>query len=247
MNGLISALQFLTIVKIKNDIDENYLPTSLIFFPLVGLIIGLFASTLNLSLSLFFKPLFSDILTVFFTIFLTGGIHIDGVADTFDGIFGGKDKEKILEIMRDKNIGSFGAIAIIFFILLKIFLINVMPEELKFQAICVFPAFGRWAIVLSLFSFRYARETGKARIFFDGINWKIFTFSTILFLILISLFFSPILILLLLPLMAFTFLLNIFFTKKIGGLTGDTLGTINELNEILFLLFISNGKIKPWW
>jgi adenosylcobinamide-GDP ribazoletransferase len=239
MKAFISALQFLTIIKIKNDIDEKYLPPSLIFFPFVGFIIGLFSSIFNMCLSYFLEPLLSDALTVFFIIFLTGGIHIDGVADTSDGIFGGKDKEERLKIMRDKNAGSFGVISIVFVIFLKIFLINSIPENFKFKGLLVFPIFGRWGIVFSIFFFKYARESGKGRIFFEGINWKIFAFSTILSFIFVSLSFSYIIILLFFPIAIFSFLLGRFFTKKIGGLTGDTLGAINELNEILALLFSS--------
>jgi adenosylcobinamide-GDP ribazoletransferase len=247
MNHFISALQFLTILKIKEDIEEKYLPSSLIFFPLVGFIIGLFSSIFNKCFSCFLNPLISDILTVLFIIFLTGGIHIDGVADTFDGIFGGKNKEEILKIMRDKNTGTFGTISIIFVILLKIFLINLLPGNIKFNGIIVTPLFGRFMMVFSIYFFNYARETGKGKIFFEGINTKIFILSTFLFTILVSFFFSYILILFLLPLIIFTFFLNKYLTKKIGGLTGDTLGAINELNEILLLFLISNGKIKSWW
>jgi adenosylcobinamide-GDP ribazoletransferase len=247
MNHFILALQFLTILRIKEDIEEKYLPSSLIFFPLVGFFIGLFSAIFNKCLHYFLNPLISDILTVLFTVFLTGGIHIDGVADTFDGIFGGKNREEILKIMRDKNIGTFGTIYVIFVILLKIFLINLLPGNIKFNGIIVTPLFGRFMIVFSIYFFNYARETGKGKIFFEGINTKIFILSTFLFTILVSLFFSYTLILFLLPLIIFTFLLNIYLTKKIGGLTGDTLGAINELNEILLLILISNGKIKSWW
>jgi len=238
MNYFISALQFLTILKIKNNIEEKYLPSSLIFFPLVGLIIGFLASILNLSLSYLFTSLFSDTLTIFFIIFFTGGIHIDGVADTFDGIFGGKNKEEILKIMRDKNIGTFGVISVIFVILLKIFLLNSLDKTLKFKSFLLFPLISRWAIVFSIYFFPYGRESGKGEIFFKNINLKIFSLSTILTFGLIF-FIDYNFISLFLFSIVFTFLLCKFFIKKIDGLTGDTLGAINEFNEVIELLLIN--------
>jgi len=238
MNYFISALQFLTILKIKNNIEEKYLPYSLIFFPFVGLIIGFLALILNFSLSYIFNPLFSDTLTIFFIIFLTGGIHIDGVADTFDGIFGGKNKEEILKIMRDKNIGTFGVVSVIFIILSKIFLLNSLDKTLKFKSFLLFPLISRWAIVFSIYFFFYGRERGKGEIFFRNINLKIFTLSTTLALGFIS-FIDYTLISLFLPSIIFTFLLCKFFIKKIKGLTGDTLGAINEFNEVIVLLLIN--------
>ncbi|MGC8976106.1 MAG: adenosylcobinamide-GDP ribazoletransferase [Candidatus Ratteibacteria bacterium] len=248
MNKILSSIQFLTILRFK-EIDENDLPYSLIFFPLCGLIIGFLSLIINKYLLKFLSLIFVDTITVFFIIFITGAIHIDGVSDTFDGIFGGKNKNEILKIMRDKNIGCFGVLSILFVVLSKIFLLNSI-KNFKFQTIILFPILSRWAIVYSIYFFNYARDYGKAKIFFDNINGKIFIYSTILSCVLIFLSGGINSLSLFLPVIILTYILNKFFSKKIGGLTGDTIGAIVEFNEILILLIISifNGKIiKAWW
>ncbi|MBM3709926.1 MAG: adenosylcobinamide-GDP ribazoletransferase [Actinobacteria bacterium] len=118
----LNAIGFLTIIKIspKYYLKGQDYPKTLVYFPVVGFILGLFASLLFFSLN-FILPLF---LTVIFIVcvelILTGGIHIDGLADTFDGIFSGEsDKTKIRQIMKKGDVGVFGVLAVIFFVAIK--------------------------------------------------------------------------------------------------------------------------------
>lgn len=122
----LSAVSFLTIIKIPKKflifkLDKYY--ELLSFFPTVGLIIGILNFIVFFILSLISHPLLSACFVVIFETILTGGLHLDGLADTFDGFSSKeKDKDKIIEIMKKPNIGVFGVISIIFLIILKIVL-----------------------------------------------------------------------------------------------------------------------------
>jgi len=126
----LSALSFLTIIKIPKKflifkVDKS--SELLSFFPTVGLLIGILNFVVFLIFSLIFHPLLSACLVVIFEIVLTGGLHLDGLADTFDGFCSKEqDKNKIIEIMKKPNIGVFGVISIIFLIILKIVLIYLI-------------------------------------------------------------------------------------------------------------------------
>ena len=175
--GLI-ALQFLTIfpVKIsaeggsapdgKSDIKEKDFGASLLYFPLVGLLIGLI---LALSAFLLFPlpGIIKGATILIISIIITGGIHLDGFADTCDGFYGNKPKEKILEIMKDSHIGAMGVIGIVSLLLLKFSLIASFNERLLWKALILMVVFSRWVQVMACFSASYARQEGKAKYFLE--------------------------------------------------------------------------------
>ena len=122
----ISAISFLTIIKTPQALagDEKDISGSMIYFPLVGLIIGLLTAFFFFLLNLFLPLLLTVIFTLIFEIVITGAAHIDGLADMFDGVFSGKkDREEILAIMKKSDVGMFGILAIVFMVILKIALL----------------------------------------------------------------------------------------------------------------------------
>lgn len=135
------ALSFLTIIKVSPRYilkKEDY-PKTLVYFPVIGLILGLMVSVLFSCLNFIFPLL----LTIFFIlgleITLTGGLHVDGIADTFDGIFSGEsDKIKIHQIMKKGDVGVFGVLAVIFSIALKTALLYFMAKELFIKKFLAF-------------------------------------------------------------------------------------------------------------
>src|SRR3989338_5804758 len=133
MSSFLFALQFLTIIPVNiRHIDEKRSAKAVIFFPLVGLFLGLILAAVN-NLLLFFKfegLLINTILVISLAI-LTGGLHLDGLADTFDALLSRKNKEQMLEIMRDSHIGAMGVLSLISVILLKISLLSTIPLPFK--------------------------------------------------------------------------------------------------------------------
>ncbi len=145
----LNAVSFLTIIKISERyyLDQKEYPKVLAYFPLVGVLIGLINSAVFFAFNLVFPLVLTFILIAGFEVIITGGIHIDGAADTFDGVFSGeKDKEKITKIMKKGDIGVFGALAIIFSIGLKIAFFYFIARQLNVSSLLRFSPGSPWAL-----------------------------------------------------------------------------------------------------
>ncbi|MEW6171180.1 MAG: adenosylcobinamide-GDP ribazoletransferase, partial [Candidatus Omnitrophota bacterium] len=185
MKSFLAALQFLTIIPIKiKNIEGNHLSRSLIYFPAVGLILGLILLGINkLLLFLNFAEFSLSIILVVSLIILTGGIHLDGLSDTFDALLSRKNKEEMLKIMRDSHVGVMGTLSIISVLLLKISFLYSIGISLKPISLILMCLLSKWGMVFSMYLFPYAREEGKAKVFIAGINLKIFILSSLIMLI----------------------------------------------------------------
>jgi len=230
------ALQFLTIlpVRIPSEIAKEDFGRSLLYFPLVGMFIGLALSGTTF-LSTFLPNPVVAVLIVILSIVLTGGIHLDGFADTCDGFYGHRSKEQILEIMRDSRVGVMGAAGVFCLLALKGTLIATIPHHVLWKLLIMMAVFARWSQVLVCCTSNYAREEGKARYFVEYAGKKelllggIFTVAVSLSLIKLK---GPILLLVsLLPVLLF---IN-YMKRRIGGVTGDTIGAASEIAELAVL------------
>jgi adenosylcobinamide-GDP ribazoletransferase len=232
------ALQFLTIlpIKVKPEIREEDFGKSLIYFPLVGMLIGFFL-ILILLLFDFLPYLVKAAFILGASIIITGGIHLDGFADTCDGLYGFRTKEKALEIMRDSRIGAMGAIGITLLLLLKFALLaSILKENLE-KILILMPIFARWAQVFACFCSSYARQEGKAKYFIEYAGKKEIFIGT-LFTLVSFLILMRTEGLILFTISYFTIFLFInWIKKKIGGMTGDTIGSVNEVAEGCIFLF----------
>jgi len=237
------ALQFLTIVPLKiKEASEKSVAGAMIYFPLVGLLLGLVLSGINtLLLFLNLSPLSVNIILVVALTVVTGGIHLDGLSDTSDAFLSGKSRDEMLAIMRDPHIGVMGAISIISIILLKVGLLGAVAAPLKTTALLLICVLSRWSSVLAMFLFPYARKDGKAKVFIQGMNLKIFVFSLIMVLVFAFAIWRLKGLLTLLIVAGCAYLGGKFAVRKIGGITGDTLGAAIELTEIVTLFTVCIG------
>ncbi|HHY14336.1 MAG TPA: adenosylcobinamide-GDP ribazoletransferase, partial [Thermoanaerobacterales bacterium] len=145
--GFIRALTFLTRFPIyPKFIDEHLLARSTVYFPIVGLLIGLILGYMDIILGYLFHDAVRAIILIIAYITITGGLHLDGLVDTFDGILGGYTKEEILEIMRDSSMGTFGGIALIVSLMLKFALYISFTNEIRFVALILAPSISRWIL-----------------------------------------------------------------------------------------------------
>jgi len=231
------ALQFLTIIPIKiKSADDEEIAGSLIYFPIAGLFIGLALAGINGLLGLLnFPRLATDAVLIVSLIAITGGMHLDGLADTCDALLSVRSKDEMLKIMRDPHIGVMGVISIISILLLKIAFLFSLDPSLVPAGLILMCVLSRWSLVLSLFLFPYARQEGKAKVFSEGINSKIFILATIIAFVcaLVTAGLKGLLILGIIALCAC--LISKLISKKIGGITGDTIGATGEINETLTL------------
>lgn len=235
-NGFLQALEFLTILRFRKDTDNQGLDYSARYFPLIGALLGLILVAINnLLYQVFPAPLLSLILITILVI-LTGGLHLDGLADSCDALFSGKDKQEMLAIMHDSHKGTFGIIGIIILILFKLSLLILMPTGFKNLGLFLMTVLSRYSMSLSIACFLYARNLGKAKIFFNTHRFKMFLLSTLFTLILLGLTLKWVSILILLLVIIFTLSINTGIKKIIGGVTGDTIGAVCELNEVVVLI-----------
>lgn len=258
----LGILSFLTRIPIKSNIGfDDEFHKGMVYFPLVGLILGLlyFIST-YISVKVFGYYIGSVIFLIS-SVVLTGGLHLDGVGDTFDGIYSYRDKDKILEIMKDSRLGTNALLAILFLVLLKLgFVFSIISKNIYYPLILA-PVFGRLAIVFACYKNKSARENGMGNTFINKVeDSQIFiviasTLLIITFILIINLSVGFMDILdggLIAYNCLFIFLLLIFvmgytqyISNIIGGITGDILGCICELSELLYLIYIYIG-VNIW-
>lgn len=232
-------VQFFTSIPIPINIncDEKDYGKGLIYAPLVGLILGFLLFLAYNLLSLFLSTNIVAVFLIIGYIVLTGGLHLDGLGDTFDGLYSNRPKEKILEIMRDSRVGTNAVLALISIILLN----YVMLTELSIMAevVLLFPVAGRIGSLMGAGISVYARKNeGLGKSFIDHCKKKeMFLGSIISFVI-----FGAVLgirgVLISFIVMISACLITKMFTTKIGGATGDILGAVCELNQTVFLLLM---------
>lgn len=240
INNFLLAIQFLTIIPLKiSGINDKKIAKSVIFFPIVGLLLGVFLIAINRSLSfLNLSPLVASTILIIALVVTTGGIHSDGLADTTDALLSAKSKDEMLTVMRDPHIGTMGVLGLLSIILLKIgFLSSISSPDMP-ATLLLMCLLSRWTLVLSMFLFPYARATGKAGMFISGMTPKIFTISTTITLICAFFIGQKKGVLIFLAVAAFVYFSGKFFKKKIGGITGDTLGAVSEVSETLILFLV---------
>jgi len=236
------AVQLLTKIPIvwHLDVNEEDFGRSMVYYPLVGSIIGGILILLNLGSSKLFSSLTSNILVVVVWIYLTGGLHLDGFADMADGIAGGRDKDSILRIMRDSSIGAKGAVAVFCLLAIKIGFLDEISTSFRNQSLLFCPMLGRWAMVLISVVNRYARsEGGMGKIFVENVRKIDLVVATAI--IAVPLFFSQN-VTMIFPLIAALMTVAIvtyISRKKIDGITGDIIGATSEITEVVAIVTIA--------
>ena len=247
MKYFLIALQFLTRipVKIKDKIEDRDYGYSMAWFPAVGLILGLILALVFKLAIVLFNPAIAVVLAITAYMFLTGALHIDGLSDACDGLYGGKgDKIKTLEIMKDSRIGTIGALALVLDIGLRFALLYSLPVSRIPASLILMVVLGRWGQVFFCLNAPSARAESRGGYFSSSLTPGIFGFSTmIMFGISLFLLKPASLVLLLVFLVLIIRMSQNYFARKIGGITGDTIGAVNEGTEILVLLWMNTAGI----
>lgn len=234
------ALQFLTKVPvtIHRPVEEKDLARAMAYFPAVGLLLGIIAATIHALLSYALPAASSVFVTITFLIIVTGNLHGDGLMDSADGLFSGRPREGMLEIMKDSRVGSHGVIAGSLGLLAKYVFISQLPQAAQGLAFILAPALGRWAQVYGATLYPYARKGGGTGGFtqYVGIREMVWASLTILVVLILLLgwqgsFLAG-------GVLVTTAGLAYYISGKIGGMTGDTLGAMSEWAEVLTLLIL---------
>jgi len=246
IKNFITALQFLTIftVKKKHTVEEGDLAKSMIYFPVIGFLIGLILVYADKLFTLVALPFtIGNLLLLALAALATRALHIDGLADTCDGIMGGKDHGSRLAIMKDSRLGTAGALSIIFVLFLKYLCLNNLFNSEKVAALLTAPMLGRWSQTLMVFKANYGRETGLGKDFVGHLRSSslaaasVFAIGLSAFVVLREDTHSVLLVLsLICGVLLLTYFGKRYLVRKLGGLTGDAIGAVSELNEALVLL-----------
>jgi adenosylcobinamide-GDP ribazoletransferase len=231
---LLVAFQFLTRLPISHiPYQPDSLSRSAKFFPVVGLVIGLGASVLQHLLTPHLNRALVALLVLTFLVFITGGLHEDGLADTIDAFGGGWNREQVLTILRDSRIGSFGALALVLSVLARLLLLSILPVN-RFTALVVSAhVLCRWTTLPLSYFLRPTRESdGQGARIAQKISPISFLIGTLLsFAIVLYLmrreFWIPVL-----AALAITTLSGLYYFRRIGGITGDCFGATNQFTEI---------------
>jgi len=241
MKSLFAAIRFLTILPVPMSWagTEHHLAGSVKYFPVVGLLIGVICAVVAWLVTPFFVMPLAAVLIVIALIVITGGLHLDGLADTADGFLSVSSRQRSLEIMKDSHTGAMGVIAIVCVVLVKITALAAVGESRLLGTVLLMPVAGRCAQVFAISVLPYIRdESGlgsvfcKNRTILNGI-WAVAAVVVIGWLLLGSAGIAgaggAVLVMV---------LFAIYCHWKIGGITGDTIGAISELTEAVVPLAV---------
>ncbi|MEW5726170.1 MAG: adenosylcobinamide-GDP ribazoletransferase [Thermodesulfobacteriota bacterium] len=233
------AMQFLTVFRFWDNLGETDedLAASVGLYPVVGLVLGGLLAAGQALFSLFLPPVVTGFLLVFALALLTRGLHLDGLADTADGLFSHQDLAVKLVIMKDSRVGVFGVLALFFILGLKALLLGEAVRDGAYAVVLLFPVWGRLAVSLTAGLSVYARSGGGlGRPFVDlaGRREIFLAGGAALLASFLALGLSGLITGLAVALGA---VIGVeVWRRLLGGVTGDILGATAELGEALGLL-----------
>jgi len=240
--GLVAALGMLSVLPAARGRapEPEDLAAAVPFFPVVGGLFGLvlWGAYRGLEAAGLPDPVRGALLTVLLVL-LTGGLHLDGLADTCDGL-AGTTRERRLAIMADTATGAFGVVGVACLLLVKAAALSALEAAAALPALVLAPVLGRWAMVLALFAFPYARgQSGLGYHFKEGARWPALVVAT-------AFAAAPALALLPAGTAAgavglagvVTLGLGRWMSARLGGLTGDVYGAVCEVVETATLITV---------
>jgi adenosylcobinamide-GDP ribazoletransferase len=237
LRAVVAAFAFLTRLPVwAGPLRDADLGRSVAFFPLVGLVLGLALTGLGYALVGALDPLLAAVLLVATLAALTGGLHLDGLADVFDGLGGARgDRGRMLDIMRDSRIGAHGAAALVLLLLAKVLAVGQLLARRDLLALLAFPAVARWAVTPAIVFVPYARPEGLGRPFKGAAGPRQVAVATAIVALLVA---GVGLrgVLPALAALAAVGLLALWIRARLGGLTGDVYGAAIELAEVAALV-----------
>ncbi|MBW2039339.1 MAG: adenosylcobinamide-GDP ribazoletransferase [Deltaproteobacteria bacterium] len=233
----VAAISFLTIfpLVVREGMSKEELGSSMALFPLVGLLLGALLWSCAYSFGAAFAPAVNALFLLSVLTIATRGLHLDGLADTLDGLGGGRDKREILKIMRDSHVGTFGVIGLVLTLMAKYLLISQLIEGESSLSLLLFPTLGRWSMVYLTWSFPYVRGEGTGAVFASYLSPRDFWWATGTALLISILTHGLAGAGTMALVWVFAYALGHYFVRRIGGITGDVMGAAGELAEILSL------------
>lgn len=235
----LSALGFITVLPTGKN--YTYSPAGMTpLFPVVGLIVGGLLACFDAAVRILWNPDVAALLDVIFLIVITGAFHLDGLADTADGFFSHRSRERMLEIMKDSHIGAMGVVALFCGLSTKWAGIGSLQGSGLERALILLlvPAYARSSLMFGIRFLPYGRTEGTGKGHFDKtLSFRDFAWMTLPVVLSFALGFKGIVLNLAFIMMVMSLLG--YYKKKMGCITGDMLGAMVEVGEsVLFLALV---------
>ena len=230
---LVVAFQFLTRLPMPRvTFSPNSLARSSVYFPVVGLILGLGAALLHALLVPHLNRTVSGLGVILFLVLVTGGLHEDGLADVADGFGGGRDREQILRILRDSRIGTYGGLALCFSLASRVLLLSSMPLAHVTRYLVAAETLSRWSALPLTFLPASRVEDGQGARLAQGVSRSSLVVGSLLAACICALAlhrgaFMPVALA-----VVITALCARYFMRRIDGTTGDCFGATIQLTAI---------------
>ncbi len=248
IRGLVTAVRFLTLVPVPGRALEGpeALGRAAGWFPLVGLAVGGVLWLAHRLFSLAFPSLLATLLVLVAWKLLTGGIHLDGLADTLDGLTG-RDPQERLAIMRDSRIGVFGALGLIVALLIGFVALAELPGTVRERALLLAPVVGRDAPLFLARAFQPATAgRGSGSAFMKAVTLRSVSIGALVVGVAAALILWPCGLLAAGIGIGLAWALGRFLSRRLGGLTGDGLGAAVEVGEMGVLLAFAAFSFLRW-
>lgn len=233
-------VRLLTVIPVpwggEGELTRSDVASAVPAFPLAGAVQGLILVTADYAFSFILPAGVRSALILIALVLTNGGFHLDGFADTVDGLAGGATPEDRLRIMRDSRVGAVGVVSVALILLLKYAALTALPPEIRSRTVFLFPVVGRWAMVPMACWGRYARKEGGLGAYIAGAPYSALAMATAVTAVFLFLLSGPYSLTVIPALLAAVWLTTLFFRKRLGGVTGDVLGFQSEVAEALFLL-----------
>jgi adenosylcobinamide-GDP ribazoletransferase len=237
---LLAAFTFLTRLPLpgSGQVNAEILARSAVWFPLVGAVVGGVGALVLAGAGRIWPPVVAGALSLLATVVLTGAFHEDALADAADGLGGGRDRDRILEIMRDSRIGSYGAVALILVLSARLGCLAALIPLGGARALIGAHVLGRWSSLPLLAWLPYARAQGAGKPFVGAVTgWRLAT-GTVLTALLLVPALGPRALVAGLAAAATTAVAGWYFRARLGGITGDCLGATNQVVELVTYLVV---------
>jgi len=242
LRGFVAGVRFLTRISVPGAHDDrpDDLARSTTYFPLIGLIVGLFGAGVYWLAHIGWPPFVAAALATAGTIWLTGAFHEDALADACDGFGGGWDRAQVLAIMKDSRVGAYGAIGVALALALRLGALAALPPAMAMRALVAAHVLGRWSSLPLIWRLPYVRETpGTGTSFAASVTPARLGIATAMAVAIVIVALDrqalPAFAIAMLAVLA----AGAYFRRRIGGITGDCLGAANQVVELLTYLALA--------
>jgi adenosylcobinamide-GDP ribazoletransferase len=242
MKNLAAAFQFLTVLPVGKPrrVEAGKMVP---WFPIVGLAVGLIMVLADYAFSMLWPGTIVALLDVLLLTVLSGGLHLDGLGDTADGLLSHRSREKALGIMRDSRIGVMGLLAVVFVLAIKWGCLRNLQEQ-RTLYLLIIPAYSRGAMMFGIQCLKYGRPDGGMGTDFFSNKPPTWALWTILLPVFISCWLGWHAIMLNIAFVAMTILILLYYERRLGCVTGDMLGALAEILEAWLFLIACTGLIR---